>query len=999
MKRPFPLAYKLLLAFVAVLLPIVLIFFLSLNSAREHVESLILDDLRSISEARAGELVLFFEVMKNRMIDFSSDGVIMGELDSTVRSGAASNTVLSRYMIESKFPLVRNFYRLSVINTSGVTVASTNRTAIGNVQASEEFFLNGLEGPTVSMREKGLLGVPELAVASPVYSSDKRLLGVIVGFVTLEKLEQIFIGTPDITEEPIEWKALVTYESLDIYLVGTDRLMLTHSPLAPQPPLRQKVDTAPVKACFDDGRDHSGLYDDYRGIQVAGSSICMNQYRWVFVAEVDSEEALSPVRSIQLYGIVTIAAAVLLISGLVAFFYRVAVVQLRNLAASSREIAGGNYDIDLPVVSRDEIGVLTESFNNMARQIKERSQALRESEGRFRAIMDNTINVVYLKTPEGRYLFINRRYEALFRQSNEEVRGRTDHDLFPRHVADAFRENDLKALASPAPLEFEEIAPVEGEGDHVYLSVKFALLDEVGRPYAVAGISTDITELKRSQEALRRSEASLANAQRIAGLGSWEYDLRTMKGTWSEETYSLFGIRKEEWTNGYDDFQRVLHPDYRDLVARTIERSCAAGNAYSMDYRIIRPDGAERYMHEEGEVVCVGDTPVKLSGTVQDITGRVEAEAALRRSEASLANAQRIAHIGNWDWDIVTGELVWSDEIYRIFGVAPQEFGATYDAFMGYVHPDDREFVKNSVDEALEGKKPYSIDHRIVLKGGAVRTVHEQAEVTFGADGKPVKMAGTVQDITERKKAEEALRELTVELEQRVADRTKELQGAYQELESFSYSVAHDLRAPLRVIDGFSRILVREYDERLDATGKDYLARVQGASQRMGQLIDALLKLSQVMRTGIVRETVDLSAASFNIAEELKSAAPERRAFFRIAEGLTANGDPSLLRLVLENLIANAWKFTSKKEEALIEVGVERSGGAEAFFVRDNGAGFDMKYADRLFSPFQRLHAEMEFPGTGIGLATVKRIIQRHGGRIWAIGQKDRGATFYFTLQ
>jgi PAS domain S-box-containing protein len=999
MKRSFPLAYKILLAFIAVLLPIIIVFFLSLNSTRKHVEELILDDLRSISEARAGELFLFFEIMRNRVIDFASDGVIRDEFEKAVRAGVSESRPLSEYIVANKFPLEKSFFRISVINTSGVTIASTNSGAIGNVQSEEEFFLNGIEGITISMREKGLRGVPELAVATPVHSrSDGKLLGVIVGFVTLEKLEAVFMGTPELAEEDIKWSALSSYKSLDIYLVNRDRLMLTKSPLAQLPPLKQKVATAPVEACFEKGQDYSGYYTDYRGVDVAGSSICMLPYRWVFVAEVDTKEALHPVREIRLYGLVTMIVAIALISALVAFFYRVAVKQLRRLAASSREMAAGNYDITLPVESEDEIGVLTDSFNNMARQVKERNQALRESEARFRAIMDNTINVVYLKSPDGRYIFINRIYEALFHVSNEGVRGKTDHDLFPREVADVFRENDQKALESPAPLEFEETVPFDGR--RIYLSVKFRLLDESGKPYALAGISTDITELKRSQEALRRSEASLANAQRIAGLGSWEYDLTAMKGSWSEETYSLFGIRKEEWTNGYDDFMRVLHPDYKDMVLRTIETSCSTGRAYSMDYKIIRPDGTQRFMHEEGEVVCVDEIPVKLSGTVQDITGRVAAEAALRRSEASLANAQRIAHIGNWDWDIVTNELIWSDEIYRIFGVAPKEFGATYDAFLGYVHPDDREFVMSSVSKALSDRMPYSIDHRVVLGDGAERIVHEQGEVTFDESGKAVKMSGTVQDITERKRAEEEVRKLNIELEKRVADRTRELQEAYQELEAFSYSVAHDLRAPLRIIDGFTRILLKEYQEKFDDTGRDYMARVSGASQRMGQLIDALLKLAHVMRTGITREEVDLSAFSENVAEELRKAEPGRRAVFSIAGGMAAKGDPSLLRLVLENLIGNAWKFTSKKEEASIEVGVEQAeDGGAVYFVRDNGAGFDMKYADRLFNPFQRLHAEMEFPGTGIGLSTVQRIIQRHGGRIWAIGQKDRGATFYFTLQ
>lgn len=999
MKRPFPLAYKILLAFIAVLLPIIIAFFLSLNSTRKNVEALIIEDLRNISEARAGELFLFFEIVRNRMADFASDGVIRDEFERAVKKGLASDEVLSGYIIENKAPLERNFFRISVINTSGVTVASTNSAAVGVVQRDEDFFVKGLEGINISMREKGFMGVPELAVAAPVRSrSDGSLLGVIVGFVSLEKLEDVFLGAPGLMEDEIEWKSLASYESLDIYFVNRDRLMLTKSPFALKPPLQQKVATAPVEACFESGRDFSGFYADYRGIEVAGSSICMLSYGWVFVTEVDSEEALHPVRSIQLYGLVTIIVTIVLVSGLVAFFYRVAVKQLKRLAVSSREIASGNYDIALPVESEDEIGVLTASFNNMARQVKERNQALRESEERFRAIMDNTINVVYLKDLEGRYLFINRRYEELFHVKNEDVRGKTDHELFQKEFADAFRENDLKALDSPVPLEFEETAPADGP--RVYISVKFRLLDESGTPYAVAGISTDITEMKRSQEALRKSEASLANAQRIARLGNWEFDLNARKGAWSEEMFSLFGVKKEDWTNGYDDFIRVLHPEDRNRVEKTVTESCAEGRAYSMDYRIIRPDGIERFIHEEGEVTCIDDTLVKLSGTVQDITERVASEAALRISEASLANAQRIAHIGSWDWNIVANELEWSDEIYRIFGVAPQEFGATYDAFIGYVHPDDREFVAREVNEALLGRKPYSIDHRIVLSGGAEKIVHEQAEVIFDETGRAVKMSGTIQDVTERKKAEEEVRKLNVELEQRVAGRIRELQGAYQELEAFSYSVAHDLRAPLRIIDGFSRILLKDYDESLDSTGRDYLARLQGASQRMGQLIDALLKLSHVMRTGIAREDVDLSAVAGNVAEELKKSQPERRAVFVIKEGLFVKADTSLLRLVMENLIGNAWKFTSKKEEAAIEVGMETAAdGSAVYFVRDNGAGFDMKYSDRLFNPFQRLHTEMEFPGTGIGLATVQRIIQRHGGRIWAVGQKDRGATFYFTLQ
>jgi signal transduction histidine kinase len=236
------------------------------------------------------------------------------------------------------------------------------------------------------------------------------------------------------------------------------------------------------------------------------------------------------------------------------------------------------------------------------------------------------------------------------------------------------------------------------------------------------------------------------------------------------------------------------------------------------------------------------------------------------------------------------------------------------------------------------------------------------------------------------------------ELEQRVIERTLQLEAANKELEAFSYSVSHDLRAPLRSIDGFSQALFEDYADKLDAQGRDDLQRVRGASQRMAQLIDDLLELSRVTRGQINRQTVDLSALARTIAAELHNSEPEREVEFAVAEGLSASCDPRLLRIVLENLLRNAWKFTGNHQRARIEFGRSHSNGQSAYFVRDDGAGFDMAYADKLFGAFQRLHAMTEFNGTGIGLATVQRIIRRHGGQVWAEGQVEQGATFYFTL-
>ncbi|MBE8999538.1 hypothetical protein G1O98_07310 [Nostoc sp. UIC10630] len=253
-------------------------------------------------------------------------------------------------------------------------------------------------------------------------------------------------------------------------------------------------------------------------------------------------------------------------------------------------------------------------------------------------------------------------------------------------------------------------------------------------------------------------------------------------------------------------------------------------------------------------------------------------------------------------------------------------------------------------------------------------------------------------EINERKKAESEILRLNVQLEQRVAERTAQLEATNKEMEAFSYSVSHDLRAPLRSIDGFSQALLEDYADKLDTLGQNYLQRVRAATQRMAQLIDDLLNLSRLTRSEMRSEKVDLSALVEAIATELHKTQPERQVEFAIAPGLVTNGDAHLLRIVLENLLGNAWKFTGKHQKARIEFGLLQQDDTHVYFVRDDGTGFDMAYVEKLFGAFQRLHAMTEFEGTGIGLATVQRIVHRHGGRVWAESAVEQGATFYFTL-
>ncbi len=275
------------------------------------------------------------------------------------------------------------------------------------------------------------------------------------------------------------------------------------------------------------------------------------------------------------------------------------------------------------------------------------------------------------------------------------------------------------------------------------------------------------------------------------------------------------------------------------------------------------------------------------------------------------------------------------------------------------------------------------LDHRI----GAIRR-DEVGEVANAFDA----MA------EQRKRAEGEVRALAAELEQRVKDRTAELAGANEELEAFAYSVSHDLRAPLRSMDGFSQAVLEDYADRLDGEGRDFLQRIRRSSQHMAQLIDDILTLSRVTRGELDRSKVDLSAMAEAVAAALQETDPTREVDFDIAPGVVAEGDGRPLRVVLANLLGNAWKFTAGNSQAHVEFGVTENEGKPAYFVRDDGAGFDMAYADKLFGAFQRLHSASEFEGTGIGLATVARIVHRHGGKIWAESGVGEGATFFFTL-
>ena len=396
-----------------------------------------------------------------------------------------------------------------------------------------------------------------------------------------------------------------------------------------------------------------------------------------------------------------------------------------------------------------------------------------------------------------------------------------------------------------------------------------------------------------------------------------------------------------------------------------------------------------------GLIGLVGVMLWRLNDATRRLSQMVD---ALGESESRFRQLAETIREVFWLTDAKTHKVIYASPAFeQLWGRPVQRL---YDDAMEWIegiHPEDRRRVSESFEkQALQGV--WLEEYRVVQPDGTERWIRDRGFPVHDTNGSIVRIAGIAEDVTEQRAAQSELQRHRDHLEELVNERTAALQDLNRELEAFSYSVSHDLRAPLRAIDGFSQALLEDYSQQFDTTAKQYLQRVRAAAQRMGRLIDDLLQLSRVTRTEMQNVPVDMTRVVNEIVADLRAQDPARQVSVDVAAGLQAHGDAALLRIALENLLGNAWKFTARKAEAEIRVGYTFESGHPVFFVKDNGAGFDMKFADKLFGAFQRLHPSDQFEGTGIGLATVQRIIHRHGGQVWADAAPGHGATFFFRL-
>ena len=461
----------------------------------------------------------------------------------------------------------------------------------------------------------------------------------------------------------------------------------------------------------------------------------------------------------------------------------------------------------------------------------------------------------------------------------------------------------------------------------------------------------------------------------------------------NETTLKVFALERDEVVGRtiWDVFESKLDAPGGDLLKRGV----ATASAGNLDRFELTATHEGQPVHMDVSMKPVQDDALQVTGIVaeaRNVTDLRRADAGLRQSTEQLARAQRIAHLGSWEWDVATGRLSWSEELYRIYGLEP-DGAINYERFIALIHPDDRDRVQWLIADAFATRQPLDFDHGIARPDGGLRTIHCEGVVLTDPEGNVTAMAGTGHDITERLAAEHALKVANQELLRR-----------NRELQQFANAASHDLQEPLRKVSSFSELLLTEFSEGLNEEGRFYLERMRDAAMRMSSLIRDLLSFSHATDDGQAYQVVDLGAVMREVLSALEITIKESGARVWAGKLPRTEADPIQMVQLLQNLVSNAIKFTRAGVPAEVHVrgriSRDRSSGVPycRLSVSDNGIGFDEKYLDRILAPFQRLHAPNEYPGTGMGLAICRRIVQAHGGTISASSRPGIGSTFVVTL-
>ncbi|MBI4979380.1 MAG: PAS domain S-box protein [Spirochaetes bacterium] len=529
--------------------------------------------------------------------------------------------------------------------------------------------------------------------------------------------------------------------------------------------------------------------------------------------------------------------------------------------------------------------------------------------------------------------------------------------------------------------------------------------DRSGKITHYLGYIIDITESKRAAEALKESEERLKDiANKVPGV-VYQFFAKD-NGEWglyfvSERSEDIFGVKAEPLETYFTRFLECVAEEDKERFITSIKEAISSESSWDFEGKLITPTAKEEKYVRGASVSKRQKGEIVFNGILLDITERRHIEDALRKSEAHFKAILENSQVALYQRNYTTNTYDYmSPVIKNISGYSSEELcKMSVEEVNALTNPDDVHVCQEAISTAIaNGGGKIQVEYRFTHKSGQMKWVSDIAGIYLDSNGKPLYAIGSVQDITTRKKSEDELGKYRNHLEELVKERTTELNVINQEMEAFSYTVSHDLRAPLRHIDGFMEMLQDMTEGKLDEQCRRYMHNILDSTNKMGTLIDDLLAFSRLGRYGMNIHPVDMDDITHDVIKEFSQDIKGRHISWRIAEMPTVMGDQSLLRTVMVNLVSNAIKFTRHREQAEIEIGYRSEDAEIVIFVRDNGVGFDPNYMDNLFGVFQRLHRDDEFEGNGVGLANVRRIISKHGGRTWAEGALDKGATFYFSL-
>jgi len=620
---------------------------------------------------------------------------------------------------------------------------------------------------------------------------------------------------------------------------------------------------------------------------------------------------------------------------------------------------------------------------------------LRATEAWFRALVEQAPIGIYLTDTSGDCSFVNARWSAMAGLSQDEAHGRGWLDGVHPDDRATIGERWYKSAQSGGRWGFEyRFRDRDGKVTWVF-GTAAPLHDAQGQLTGYVGVNTDVTARRTAETALRESEAKYRGVVERASDGI--VIARGQHLCFANAAFAAMSGYTLEELDGISFLTMVL-PEQRTEVADRVRRRLAGEDVpstYEID--LVRKSGETFSVEVQADAITYLGEPADLV-VMRDITERRETEIALRRMKAMRDGAEAVAHVGSWRWELASQRSTWSPGMYPLFDVEPGEFdGHSMPILESRVHPEDLPALLATTADVVESGEPVLVEYRVVHRDGSEHVLLGEGSAERDEAGTTTAITGYYQDVTEQRREETEIRRLNAELEERVVSRTMQRDALNRELEALAYSASHDLRAPLRAIDGFAAMIAEDAAGRLSGEDLEYLQRMRGAAQRMAQLVDDLLGLSRLSRQDLIRAPVDISALCLEVADELRTEHPDRQVEVCVEPGMSANADGALVRVILYQLLDNAWKFTGKHAMALIEVGTSDA-DEPAFFVRDDGAGFDPRYAEHLFGAFQRMHTPEEFEGDGIGLATVQRLVVRHGGLVRAEAEIEKGCTFYFTL-